>query len=58
MEILGKFVLGGIIAENAHALVRIKVFCLLLSGRAGIQWDVTQAIDAVTQVSDYYLVMF
>ena len=57
-EVLGEFAFGGIMAENSVGLVRIGAFWWLLSGGAGLQWDVPQDIDPVKQDGDYDLVVF
>ena len=58
MKVLGKFPLGNVMAENVVCLVTMGVLWWLLSGGAGPQWDVPQAIGAVPQAGDYDPVVF
>ena len=58
VKVLGKFALGGVMAENSVCLVRMGAPQWSLSGGVGLKSSVTQAIGAVTQAGDYDLVMF
>ena len=58
MKVLGKFAIGDVMAENAVCLVRMGELWWLLGMGGGFQWDVPQAIGAVVQAGDYYLVVF
>ena len=44
VTVLGKFALGHVMAENSVCSVRLGAIWWLLSGGAGLQWDVPHAI--------------
>ena len=58
MEVLGKFAFVTVLAEDSVCLVLVGALRWWLSGGAGPQWDVPQAIGAVPQAGDYDPVVF